>query len=144
MAHARQTIREAVVSYLTGLPTTGAYVHDTRFYNHDVLPCLTVFADNDSVDDELGTRTSQVRNLTIRVEVRAKGTSGIENTIDTICAEVEAAIYDDATLGGIALDTSLDATVIEYSVEQDQPIALALMSFNVDYVVAPGVPTTII
>ncbi len=144
MTHARQQIREAVVSLLTGLTTTGANVYDTRLYSHNALPSLTVFADAESINNEVSTKTSQMRNLTIRVEARVKGTSGAEDIVDTICAEVDAAIYDDTTLDGRALDTNLEATVIEYSVEQDQPIALAILTFNVEYRVAPGAPTVLL
>ena len=45
MSHARQKIRDAVVTLITGLTTTGTRVYDTKLYNLDPsedLPGLVV------------------------------------------------------------------------------------------------------
>ena len=143
MAHARQQIREQLATTLTGLATTASRVYDTRLYAYDQLPCLTVYADRDTVDEEQSQGTKHWHNLALRVEARAKAKASVEDTIDTICAEIEAAIYADTTLNSKVVDVFLADTQIEYSVEQDQPIALATLTLNAIYRVAPGAPTTL-
>ena len=143
MAHARQQIREQLATTLTGLTTTASRVYDTRLYAYDALPCLTVFADRDTVDEENSQGTKHWHNLALRVEARAKAKDSVEDTIDTICAEIEAAIYADRTLNNKLVDVLIADTQIEYSVEQDQPIALATLTLNAIYRVAPGAPTTL-
>ena len=143
MAHARQQIREQLATTLTGLATTANRVYDTRVYAYDQLPCLTVYADRDTLDEENSQRTKHWHNLALRVEARAKAKASVEDIIDTICAEIEAAVYADTTLNSKVLDVFLAETVIEYSVEQDQPIALATLTLNAIYRVAPGAPNTL-
>ena len=143
MAHARQQIREQLATTLTGLTTTASRVYDTRLYAYDTLPCLTVYADKDTVDEERSSQTKHWHDLALRVEARAKAKDSVEDTIDTICAEIEAAIYADTTLNGKVFDVFVADTQIEYSVEQDQPVALATLTLNATYRVAPSAPTTL-
>ena len=143
MAHARQQIREQLAATLTGLTTTAGRVYDTRLYAYDQLPCLTVFADRDTLDEEKSQATKHFHDLALRVEARAKAKASVEDTIDTICAEIEAAIYADTTLNGKVFDVFVSDTQIEYSVEQDQPIALANLTLNAVYRVAPSAPTVL-
>lgn len=142
MPHARQQIREQLVVTLTGLTTTASRVFDTRIYDHDSLPCITVFADKDILNPELSSYNTKWRDLTLRVEARAKIKSGAI-LIDTICAEVEAAVYADKTLNGKVVEIFLEDTLIEYSVEQDKPIAMATITFNAAYRISPSAPTTL-
>ena len=143
MTHARQQIRGQLVTRLTGLASTASRVYDTRIYTYDQLPCLTVYADRDTIDEELSTRTSQMHELQIRIEARAKAKDGVENAIDTICAEIHTAIYADTTLNAKVVKVRLEETNIEYSVEQDQPIAMATLTLNAVYRIAPSDPTTL-
>tara|TARA_R110002124_G_scaffold184852_1_gene352290 strand:+ start:585 stop:1022 length:438 start_codon:yes stop_codon:yes gene_type:complete len=143
MAHARQQIREQLVTTLTGLTSTASRVYDTRIYNHAQLPSLTIYADRDTVDFEQSTRTHQWHDLQLRVEARAKAKDGVEDAIDTICAEIETAIYADTTLNAKVVDVRLEETSIEYSVEQDQPIAMATLTLMAVYRIAPGAPSTL-
>ena len=144
MAHARQQVREQLVTTLTGLTTTGSRVFDTRIYvDHDSLPCLTIYADKDIVNEDLSSATRAWHDLTLRVEARAKTKDGVEDLIDTICAEVETAIYADKTLNGKLVEMMLEDTDIEYSNESDKPIAVATLTFNGVYRVNPAAPSTL-
>ena len=72
MAHPRQQIRKQLAATLIGLATTANRVYDTRLYAYDQLPCLTVYADRDTVDEEQSQGTKHWHNLALRVEARAK------------------------------------------------------------------------
>ncbi len=145
MAHVREQIRKAIATAVTGLATTGANVSSSRVYPHDTLPSLVVLVDGDVVQTELGTMDrKQDRLLSVSVAARAKGTAAVDDTLDTICAEVEAALAADITLGGLAKDLWLSNTAIGFDGASDQPTGLATMSYSVEYRVAEGAPTVAI
>jgi hypothetical protein len=103
-----------------------------------------VYVDADTVDDEMSTPTTEWHELQIRVEARAKAKSSVEDTIDSICSEVEAAIFADDTLNGKVKQIILDETLLEFSGEQDQPVALATLALTAYYRIASGSPETIL
>jgi len=98
--------------------------------------------DGDVVQTALGTMArDQDRLLSVSVEARAKATTALDDTLDTVSAEVEAALATDITLGGLAKDLWLSNTTIGFDGAADQPTGLATMSYSVEYRVAEGAPT---
>ena len=55
--------------------------------------------------------------------------------IDTISKEVEEAIMADRTLGGLAKDTYVESTEIEYTGEGEQPVGYVTLTFLTNYYV---------
>lgn len=109
--HLRQQIREAVVTAVTGLTTTAGRVHDSRVYKLETLPALAVYALSEPVEYDTQQRPrGQTRELELVVEGFAKATASLEDTLDTIAKEVEAALTADVTRGGLAKDTLLTLT----------------------------------
>lgn len=145
MAHARQAIREAVATLLTGLTTTGANVFQSRVfpYSDAVLPALNVVTENEEVEEHI-TGTTTLRRLVVRVEGRAKATSNIDDTLDTIAAEVEAAFYGDPQLSGSAKFGGLVSTAIELDGESEKPVGKVSLFFDIVYHVDGTAPTVII
>tara|TARA_R110002012_G_scaffold98074_3_gene235274 strand:+ start:288 stop:722 length:435 start_codon:yes stop_codon:yes gene_type:complete len=131
--HVRQQIRNQLKTTLTGLTTTGANVFNSRVYNHDVLPCLTIY----TLGEELGEESAnkQFRILEVMVEVRAKAANNLEDTLDTIGAEVEDAIFanGDTTLSGKCKDFDYEGLSIELSGEAEQAVGLMTMRFIAIY-----------
>ena len=80
--------------------------------------------------------------LTVMVEGYARTASNLDDTLDTISAEVETAVASDPTCNALALDTVLQSTEIEYDSEGDQPIGSVRLSFSVHYQTKTTVPTT--
>lgn len=143
MAHARQLIRDAAVTALTGLTTTTSSVYSGRVHPYDTLPCLSVYTTIESVEEgELGTK--QMRIVMLRVEARARAASDLDDTLDTVCAEVETALMADQTLGGTCKHLELQQTEIELSGDAEQPVGLAVLDFAVLYRIDGTDPTTII
>lgn len=140
MAHVRQQIRAALKTQLAGLDTTGGNVFENRVHNvpRDTLPALLI-----SVESEDAERLSQagdlLRTASIVVEARAEGGDTLDDTLDTICAEVEAAIAADRTLGGLAKDTQPTGTDIPpFDGDVSPRSGMARMTFAVAYVTAAG------
>ncbi len=104
MAHVRKSIRDNVVTTLTGLTTTGSNIYRTRVYPlaEDKLPGLAIYTrDESTAYDTMGKPRTQIRRLAVLVEIYVKGTSNYDDTLDTICVEIEEALYSDLTRGGL-------------------------------------------
>ena len=144
MSHARQQIRDQLKTTLTGLSITGDNVFASRVYPHELLPSLAIYTTGEELGDESGTR--QLRLLNIVVEARVKAVGNFDDTLDSIGAEIETAIFTegDTTLGGTCKDIDLDGVEIEYSGESDQPTALMHMRFVALYRVDKRDVTTLI
>ena len=68
------------------------------------------------------------------IEAYVKGTSSIDDTLDTISVEIEEALATDLTRGGFARDTRVTNFEVEYDGEGDQSIGVARFTIAVDYV----------
>lgn len=145
MAHVRQLIRDNLVSILTGLTTTGARVYPSRVYplSEAALPGLAIYTQSETVEylTVNSPRTLQ-RSLTAQVEVYVRGVGNFDDSIDTICAEIEAALFSDVTLGGLAKDARVESFDVEFSGEGDQPLARATLTIGISYRTTEGAPGT--
>ena len=145
MPHVREQIRDAAVTALTSLTTTGARVYRERLYQLRAadLPGLRIYCGAESVEaDRLGALHGQQRDMALIVEGLARATADLDETLDDICAEVEAALAADVTLGGkakVLYLTGIDDP--EQSDEGDQPIGLVRLNFRVQYRTLNTTPT---
>jgi hypothetical protein len=136
MAHVRKQIRDAVITTLTGLSTTGSNVFRSRIYplESNKLPGLCVFSKSEATTfDTLTISRSINRVLEIGVEAYVKATSDYDNTLDTIAVEVEEAIASDVTLGSLAKDTQVTSFEADFSGEGEQPVAIGRFTVEVIY-----------
>lgn len=143
MSHARQQLREAVETALTGLTTTGSNVTASRVYPHTSLPSLAIYSPAEElVGRDMGGQ--QERALTIVVEARAQATSSVDDTMDTISTEVEEAVATNSSLRALVKDCYLSSMESELSDEADQPVGLMRLVFLLTYVVAESDVETIL
>jgi len=142
MAHVRQLIRDNVTTTLTGLTTTGTRVYRSRVYPVATTPGLAIYTKSESVEySSMSGQRTQFRSLALTVEIYVKGVTGYDNDIDLICAEIETALYSDITRGGYARDTTISDMDVEFSGDGEQPLALATMTIEVDYITKEGAPS---
>lgn len=148
MPHARETVRDAFVTALTGLTTTGARVYPSRVYpSGDIhLPGLSIYTQEESLDEDTEVMgTKQFRNLEVVVEARVKLASGADDQLDDIAAEVEAALFADETLGVGVKDLDYGGTTIELEGEDtSKVVGVATMTFVAFYRIDVTDPTSII
>ena len=136
--HVRQQIREYFGTTLTGLTTTGSNVYESRVYTlqEDTLPSLVIYTKSESSEPiVIGIDRVMSRELSVVVEAYCKATSNFDDTIDTISKEVEEAIAADRTLGGLAKDTFIESTDIDYTGDGEQPVGYATLTFLTNYYV---------
>ena len=146
--HVRQQIRSAIITQVTGLTTTGINVFEHRVYPlaEDDLPAIVVSTTSEGASmatiGGMGTVASLQRNLAISVEGYVKATSDVAQTLDTIAEEIEVALGDDETLGGLVESIELSGTTIEITAEGDQPVGVVKMDYDVVYRTTTGNPST--
>lgn len=136
MAHYRQQIRERVATTLTGLATTGSNVFQSRVYplENNKLPCLLVYTTEEASEPIVMTPPRTIEKmLNLVVEAYVKANSNYDDTIDTICQEVEEALYGDRLINDLAKDSYLISTEISYNGEGDNPLAIVVMTFEICY-----------
>ena len=133
MAHQRKTIRDQVITYLTGLTTTGSNVFNSRVYPNEQskLPLLNVYTLSES--SELDAIGRLLRSVDLVVEGFASANSSIENTLDTIATEVEEALAVDSTLNGTCKNHFISSTEVTLANESSLPIGVVRMVFTVQY-----------
>ncbi len=137
MSHARQQIREAFAAAVTGLASS-ATVYQWRAHPVDAsaLPAFRVSTPSETVENEDTIGQVHSRMLTIRVEVLARGASDVDDTIDTLCMEIEEAIAADSTLSGLVHYCQLDEFEAEIDESAEQPTMQGVLTFTALYVVS--------
>lgn len=107
--HRRAVIRSAIVSAITGLPTTGGNVTSGPAHPSTAqsLPGLSVITGPEEIEPDerimiqpVAGKWLQDRSVEFSIECRASGDS-VDGQIDQICLEVEQALNSDVTLGGL-------------------------------------------
>jgi len=143
--HVRQQIRDRIVTNVTGLTTTGARVFRSRVYplNADTMPALLVYSTSEDSDiDVMGSPGVLNRTVNIAIEGYVRNITVYDNKIDDICKEVETAMAGDQTINGLAKNSFLSSTEIEYTGEGDQPIGVVTMNYVVQYRTVTNAPDT--
>jgi hypothetical protein len=136
MAHARQTIREQVGTTLTGLTTTGSNVFQSRVYpiEENKLPCLLIYTKDETSEPlAMSPPRSIEKVLNLVVEAYVKTNNDFDDTIDTICKEVEEALYADRLINNLAKDSFLTNTEINFNSDGDNPVGIVVMTFEIAY-----------
>ena len=137
MSHVRQQIRDRFATLLTsGVSLVSSRVYSSRVYplTQANLPALTIYTGSESSGlQTMGVKTLS-RTASIMVDAYVRSTANVDDTIDSICVQVEEAIASDYTLNGIAKNTVLISTDIDFSGEAEQPVGIARLTFSVLYV----------
>ena len=145
-AHVRQQIQEQFVRNCANLTTTSTRVFKSRVYDMDQteVPALCIYANSEaSARATMQTTASLERTLDVIVEgyVQENLASEMDDTMDTIAAEVEVAIASDPTCNGLAKDTVLTSTELTMTGEGDLPGGMVRMTWTVLYFTKTTAPT---
>jgi hypothetical protein len=138
MAHVRKSIREYFGTTLNNLSTTGTNVFESRVYTlqDNALPALAIYTKSETSEPiVIGTNRVMSRDLAVVVEGYCKAVSNFDDVIDQISLEVEEAIAADRTLGGLAKDTYIESTEIDFTGEGEQPVGSVTLTFLTNYYV---------
>lgn len=136
-----------MVDLLTNATAAGARVEGTRVdpNRKTQLPAIGVYTLSETVNAELSANTSP-RELTrepkVMIECAVRGTDAVpvDDAMDDIAEQVEAAMDADRYLGGNVAESTLEST--EMAVERNDPRAgFITLTYAVTYRTTPAVGT---
>lgn len=140
--HLHKQIRDALVTALTGLATTGARVYANRLrpMQDTDLPGLRIYLDDEEAEGLLIHSPEMYdRKLTLVVEGVAKATAALDDTLDQISKEVEIALATGLTVAGRSLEVFY--TGMQFTDEQlDKPVAVKRMTFTLTFTAMADTP----
>tara|TARA_R110001632_G_scaffold232969_1_gene375698 strand:- start:2653 stop:3075 length:423 start_codon:yes stop_codon:yes gene_type:complete len=121
---------------LANVPLAKRRVFPTRIFPLDggKLPCLAVYTTSEASALQTMGRKTLARDVSIVVEAYIRASDTFDDDADAISVQIESAVSADTTLGGLAKDTVLISTEIEFSSEAERPIGVARLTFTVRYV----------
>lgn len=133
MTHRAESILAAVQTNLTGLATTGANIKRGRVWPTDVRPALSIFKGEDSAGDD--SLDPLDRELSIEIHIHTKQTGNPETHLNSIAAEVFAAMTADISQGlAYVFNTELEGdSAPEIEDAQDLPVARMVSTWVVTY-----------
>ena len=146
MSHVRQKIRDEIILAATGLVTTGINVSSSRVFSYedDQLPRLNIYTGNEEISIDEENRIARVQNRTLEIIVKGRcklptsgDNSAVSDLLDTIAAEVEAAVLG----ANYIVITGIDLENIEVEEDQaEQTVGEITLTFSVPYLTRDGQP----
>jgi hypothetical protein len=138
MPHPRQLIREACKAQLIAAATAAAdRVTETRVVPHKrpKLPAIAVYMLAETVDPtSWGTAPRELKRFAdLAIEAAAEAAADVDDALDNLALQIEAAIHKDETLGGKASDCVLASSEIDVLEEGQQLIGVVRLNFRVTY-----------
>lgn len=147
MSHMRTTIRQGLVTLLTGLPSTANRVFASRVYPLQQkweLPGLLVAMGAEGIDTEMmWPPRAQVRSIRVYVTLCLRARDTLDDDIDVMLAEIEPALAMPAStdaIAGVKGITLVEIQAPKFSAEGDQPMASVACSLDVQYATEEGAP----
>jgi len=150
MSHARQQIRELVAATLADLPTTAdrVYVGKRRPFSGRHDPALVIYTtpatsggQETSQRQNLGGRLARTMMLTIQGHV--KSAHLVDDVLDDIAVEVEAAMAADPKFGGKIKDSYLHSTVSAVDAAGDEYDGAIRLVYLVNYSTLETTPSVL-
>ena len=145
MSHARETIRGAITTALTGLTTTGTNVFTNHVYPFATasLPNVSLYVahEPETVQDDGEMGSFDLRVLPFLVTGRAKVSNSLDDVLDDIAAEVETAIHGSTALAGYVKDVRLVGTEVALDPEGEMEVGAINMEWIAVYRVDRTAPT---
>ena len=140
--HPRKAIRHAVVALLKNVTGADERVYATRTdtLKKSGMPAISVYTLRDPVrpDSEDAAQRELTRDLKLEIAcwVSHSDALSVDDAMDDICEQVEAAMEADRYLSGAAGDSVLEGTVMQVVEEDgrsDPLIGIATLTYSVTY-----------
>lgn len=145
----RKQIRAAVKTLLTGISGVGSNVFANRAKKlfPEELPAIIIFAKDEPAEKfaesprEMKRTLRLVVEITKRIEEKSPSDTTpddafdakLDDELDDICEEVEQRMFNNTTLNNLASDVLLNNTEIDHGIDGDREIAVAKITFDVEY-----------
>lgn len=145
--HVRRQLRDAVGNALGALATTGPHVFKSRVYplQSEDLPGLRLYTNDETAAALTVTNpTSYERDLELVIEACVRQADDMDDELDQIMLEVEAALADGVVLGGRNVWLNYGGCSIEMDDTAQQPQGVAHMTFTAKLFTAAAAPDALL
>lgn len=142
MAHARDTIRQAVQALLANVPGLEDHIcfDEPRITEEDHTPWLYVWLGDEDIDNKtIGQKPKKQRVVQLSMDLIGRDRFTVEQQCETIGAQVENRMDSAPTLNGVVKSHALRSIAIERSSEA--PIFRYRMTYVVNYWTEAGTAT---
>jgi hypothetical protein len=153
MSHARQQVRDAVVTILNTTPASYNRAYNTRIQPmQQVWPYVMVWTESETITDRvINHGGSQMREMSLTIEARLqlpqRETEVMETRMDTVAAEIETKLKLLSIQTALVKVTScyLTDTRMELAVDQDDvpSYGAVVMNWLIGYTTNEGSPETL-
>lgn len=144
MSHMRTQIRGATKTAITGLVTTGANVFNggPRPLNETQMPGLKVSCplETSGVAAGGGSKPLLSRRAVLFIDIHVQKVDDYEDEVNKIAGEVEVALGNTRTLGGLVKNLEPKGFEIQFSDETQKPVAVGRLTYEALYFTSQGVP----
>lgn len=150
MSHARQQIRDAVATAVTGLATTGSNVFKTRVHKleQQSLPAVIVYTLQEDAQRETLSPRKQSRMVRVALDIAVQQIDAADAALDMIAAEIEVALeaawQSRAGVWDFIRDITLNSTAIAMTGEGEQRALGMVLTYTCNYRTLEGAPETLI
>lgn len=136
MAHQRDSIRDAIVSLLSGNTDAGTNVFKNRVINFQKtqLPCIDVTTKTETAQPRALAGNQYIRKIELNIRIFVDGTSNIDDIIDDISEDIEGIMFANTTLSGTATGCVYTGITTEIEDGGSRLVGLGTMSFEITYI----------
>lgn len=143
MSHARQQIRDRVVTVLTSATDAGTAVYSGHVYALHALPAINVTTPTDAYEQDASSNSSDAYSVVIVIGLHAADAAGVDDILDGLAVQVHQALEADSTLAGLVKDLTLIETDTELERETKVPHGKLTMRWGALYRISSSDPETI-
>lgn len=139
--HIRQQIRSRIETILTsGVTLASGGVYASRVYplTEANLPAVTIYSGSEASGlQTMGVKTL-ARDLSLIIDAYVRVTDTFDDDVDAMCVQIEETIAADYTLNGLAKNTVLTSTEIDFDGDAERPVGVARLTYTIRYVSSIG------
>jgi len=145
--HNREKIINEIAAMINATPNVTTFaIQQTRPFSDAQLPAQNIIyrSENATYDEygAMGQPAANYRTLQVGIEFIEKNTD--YSRLDDFCEDIEQAILANSMQGTNYISIEIDSTEYEFNAVGDSVLQKAVVTFNVNYRVADGVPQTAI
>lgn len=136
MANNRSNIRLAIKNVLLDETDAGSNVYtnrETKLWESE-LPAILIYTAQEPAIPESLSSQRYVRTLELRIEVKVKGTTDVDDSIDEVLGQIEDLIHANPSLNGVVSATILTNTEISLDSDAQEEIGVGVLSYECKYI----------
>lgn len=138
MSLERKNIRAKVAEILGTIPIpgiNGVFPSRQARVAPEEMPCILVYTKSESAEEGIAAprqykRTLKLVTEVVRIDV---GPTAVDDFLDTVADEIEQRLFKNETLDGLASDTKLSDTEIDFVTDAENEIGFCRLTFDVTY-----------